>query len=94
VNQANKPTVKLSDEEYHARWMTQYVEQGGRCWACGRRDGGLQFHHVYSRGIGGGFRDDTQGVLICGRRQCHRKADQERPSKFTEEESDGKERQE
>lgn len=78
------PVVKLPPSEYRELWRAKYVEQDGRCASCGRRGRALQLHHVHGRGLAGGFRRDTMASteLLCGDRDCHRKADENRPSKF------------
>lgn len=75
------PRVQLSPEAYQDLKRRVYVRQGGRCAGCGRARQ-LDLHHKRGRGVGGGYRRDTDEdtVGICS--ECHPKWDNDRDSKF------------
>jgi hypothetical protein len=74
--------VVLEGEAYRALWRRLYARQQGKCGGCGLARAGLQVHHEKGRGLGGGFREDTEEntILLC--EICHPVWDKKRKSKF------------
>ena len=79
--------VALNSEDYEKLRWAKFVDQRGRCRACGKSlsFSEAELHHLSGRGIGGGFRSDTpeETEILCGGPNgCHQKADKNRKSKF------------
>ena len=92
----------LSGMEWTARKVEVWFLDSGRCKECSirvenpiqGREGAAEIHHVFGRGMAGGFRNDAvwadkdKGVrnLIALCRDCHRRArmKSKRPSKNAE----------
>jgi hypothetical protein len=76
--------IVLAPAEYLQLRDRVYVKQYGRCADCGDPVSifSIQLHHLFGRGIGGGFRMDTENDTrgVCGK--CHPAADRNRHSKF------------
>lgn len=65
--------VKLSAYRYKKNKRRVWLKQGERCGKCHKwyPDPNLgDFHHPSGRGLGGGKRDDREGVWWCNK--CHR----------------------
>lgn len=62
-------------EEYDRLYVVLFQKQRGLCAHCGRRVPQLDRSHRIARGMGGGFRKDTEGNLELVCRSDH----QERP---------------
>jgi hypothetical protein len=71
----------LPPKEYKKLKRRLSIEQGGRCADCGRVRP-LDLAHTRARGMGGGWRIDTEENSSLKCRECHQKAGYEK-SKFT-----------
>jgi hypothetical protein len=74
--------VVLVGPDYQDLWFRVCMGlQGGKCAHCGCSRG-LSLHHKRGRGMGGGFRLDTEEGVVGLCESCHRKADRHKDSKF------------
>ena len=73
--------VVLENEAYRALCRRVFARQQGKCGHCSKARQ-LQLHHRRGRGMGGGFRDDTEENTIGLCWECHPKWDLNRESKF------------
>lgn len=76
--------IVLAPAEYLKLRDRVYVKQHGQCADCPRAVGidEIQLHHEAGRGIGGGFRMDTEEHTRGVCRACHPAADRNRKSKW------------
>ena len=59
--------------EVHNPELLRQFREKGKCEFCGQRSGtGLDPHHIFSKGIGGGSQLDVAINLIALCRMCHR----------------------